>query len=346
MSRIFAKSPYIIEVNEASQVGAKVEIYLKKAQSGTVVYPTLPSYTLSKLISSSNAIACYFDIAPYIENFISNSSYTVNTATEPNFFNEGQFCFARIKRYKLIGTTYTLVDTVTYTCFNGYVYNTEGINIDLGAYLLPEGTYYYDSALSPGDLVVDNTSGWKYKYTDLVTGTNRTYTSVDSRVLQPFKVFSSYLSNGNKLEILNASNTVLKTYYFKPKELNKYTTVTIDFINKYGGWQREFLIGASNDSLNVTNLEYKSYRTAETTFNAQEDLTKILNVNGTETIKTNTGWVEESFKETIKQILLSDRILINNRPVKITTKQVELQKNINNKLINYPLEFQYTNSII
>jgi MinD-like ATPase involved in chromosome partitioning or flagellar assembly len=130
------------------------------------------------------------------------------------------------------------------------------------------------------------------------------------------------------------------------KELNKYTTVIIDFINKYGGWQREFLIGASNDSLNVTNLEYKSYRLAETTFNGQEDLTKILNVNGTETIKTNTGWVEEGFKETIKQILLSDRILINNRPAKITTKQVELQKNINNKLINYPLEFQYTNSVI
>jgi hypothetical protein len=70
MSRIFAKSPYIIEINEASQIGAKVEIYLKKPQNGVVVYPTLPSYTLSKLIASSNAPTCYFDISEYIQNFL------------------------------------------------------------------------------------------------------------------------------------------------------------------------------------------------------------------------------------------------------------------------------------
>jgi hypothetical protein len=346
MSRIFAKSPYIIEINEASQIGAKVEIYLKKPQNGVVVYPTLPSYTLSKLIASSNAPTCYFDISEYIQNFLNTLSYTVNTTTEPNFMSEQSFCFARIKRYKLIGSTYTLIDTVNYTCFNGYVYNTEGINIDLGAYLLPEGTYYYNKDLNPGDLSVDNVSGYKYKYTDLVTGTNRTYTSVDSRVLQPFRVFSSYLANGNKLEILNASNTVLKTYYFKPIEANKYGSVTIDFVNKYGAFQREFFLGASVDSMNVSNSEYKSYRANETTFNSQENLVQTFNINGTESIKVNSGWVDESFKETIKQLLLSDRILVNNRPAKLNTKQIDLQKNINNKMINYPLEFNFTNDII
>ena len=343
MSRIFTKSPYIISINEASQVGAKVEIYLKQFGGS---FGASPDYTLSKLISSSTSPTCYFDIAPYINNFISHKSYSITVSTEPRSFDIAQYCYASIKRYKLIGSTYTLVDTTEYTCFDGYVYNTEGINIDLGAYSLPEGTYYYDSSLSAGDLVVDNTSGWKYKYTNLLNGANRTYTSSSNIILQPFRVFLSYIQVGNKLEILDASNAVLKTYYFKPIELKKYSTVTIDFISKYGVWQREFLIGASNDSLNITNIEHKSYRESETTFNSQEDLTNILNVNGTETIKTNTGWVEESFKETIKQILLSDRILINNRPAKITTKQVELQKNINNKLINYPLEFQYTNFVI
>ena len=342
MSRIFAKSPYIIEINEASQVGAKVEIYLK---NGSGSYPTDPSYTLSKLISSSNSTNCYFDIAPYINNFITHKSYTVNVSTVPNYLDTDQYCYARIKRYKLIGTTYTLINTVDYTCYDGYVYNTQGINTDLGGALLTPGTYYYDPSLSAGDLIVETTTDWTFTYTNLITAASHTDT-VPEGTLQAYRVKSSYLSAGNKLEIRNISGVLQYTYYFKPKELNKYTTVTIDFINKFGAWQREFLIGASNDSLNVTNLEYKSYRAAETTFNAQEDLTKILNVNGTETIKTNTGWVEEGFKETIKQILLSDRILINNRPVKITTKQVELQKNINNKLINYPLEFQYTNSII
>lgn len=342
MSRIFAKSPYIISINEASQVGAKVEVYLK---NGSGSYPSSPSYTLSKLISSSNAPTCYFDVSPYIQKFITHKSYTVNVSTVPNFLDTEQYCYARIKRYKLIGSTYTLIDSTDYTCFDGYVYNTEGINTDLGRALLTPGTYYYDSNLSAGDLVVDTSVDWQFKYTNLSTGATHTDT-LDTVITQAYRVYPSYLSVGNKLEILNITGVLQYTYYFKPKELNKYSTVTIDFINKFGVWQREFLIGASNDSLNVTNLEYKSYRLAEATFNSQEDLTKILNVNGTETIKCNTGWVEEGFKETIKQILLSDRILINNRPAKITTKQIELQKNINNKLINYPLEFQYTNFVI
>ena len=345
MSRIFAKSPFLVSINEASQTAAKVEIYLTTYSSG-ITFGANPDYTLSKSIASSNNTTCHFNVAPYIENYISNASYGINISTEPKYLDTNRYCYARIKRYKIISGTSTLIDSTDYTCFNGYVYNTEGINVDLGAYLLDEGTYYYDNSLNAGDFVVENTSGWKYKYTDLVTGINRTYTTSSTRVFQPFRVYSSYIANGNKLEILNASNTVLKTYYFKPKELNKYTTVTIDFVNKYGAFQREFLIGASTDSLNVTNLEYKSYRAEQRTFSSQEDLTKILNSNGIETIKCNTGWVEESFKETIKQILLSDRILINNRPAKITTKQVDLQKNINNKMINYPLEFQYTNFVI
>lgn len=344
MSRIFAKSPYIISIREASQTAAKVEIYLCRYVFG-ITFPTTPNYTLSKLISNSIDTTCYFNVSPYIDNYISNYLYSVNTTTEPKDKTNTSFCYARVKRYKIVGTVETLIDSTDYTCFNGYIYNTSGV-LDLGAYSLPEGTYYYDNTLSAGDLVVDNTSGWKYKYTDLVTGTNRTYTSTATKVLQPFRVYSSYIANGNKLEILNASNAVLRTYYFVPKETNKYTTVTIDFVNKYGAFQREFFIGASNNSISVTNLEYKSYRLTETSFNIQENLTKTLNANGTETIKCNTGWVEESFNETIQQILLSDRILIDNRPVKINTKQVELQKNINNKMINYSLEFEYTNFVI
>ena len=81
-------------------------------------------------------------------------------------------------------------------------------------------------------------------------------------------------------------------------------------------------------------------------YNAQENLVTTFNTNGNESIKCNTGWVADDFKDNIKQILLSDRILINNRPATITTKQVDLQKNINNKLINYALDFNFSNPLI
>jgi hypothetical protein len=96
----------------------------------------------------------------------------------------------------------------------------------------------------------------------------------------------------------------------------------------------------------MENQTYKNYRSNPVVFNSQESLSTTFNTNATESIKTNTGWVDESYKDTITQLLLSDNILLNNRPATITTKQIDLQKNINNKLINYSLDFQFSNSII
>jgi len=343
MSQIFAKSPYIISINEASQIGAKVEIYLK--QSGGS-FGASPDYTLSKLISSSNSPTCYFDVSEYISNYISHSSYTANVSTVPNYMPVSQYCEARIKRYKLIGSTYTLIDTVDYLCFNGYTFSVDGINQGSRILSLSEGTYYYDPEKNAGDFVLYcDVVDYEVKYTNLSSGATHTDT-LSSGVNQLYKVYSSYLSAGNKVEIYDETSTLLYTLYFRPKQQCKYSTITIDFLNSFGAFQREFFMGASNDSLNVTSSEYKSYRANEVTFNSQENLTQTFNINGTESIKVNSGWVDESFKETIKQLLLSDRILVNNRPAKLTTKQIELQKNINNKMINYPLEFTYTNDVI
>jgi hypothetical protein len=42
---------------------------------------------------------------------------------------------------------------------------------------------------------------------------------------------------------------------------------------------------------------------------------------------------------------MSDRILLNERPVILKTQNIELQKQINTKMINYSLEFEYSSDI-
>ncbi len=59
------------------------------------------------------------------------------------------------------------------------------------------------------------------------------------------------------------------------------------------------------------------------------------------TIKVNTDWVKEDYKELLKQLMASERILINSLPVKLNTKSTELFKSINTKTINYQLEFEF-----
>ena len=356
MSNILSKSPYIVEVSGASVVGGKVEIFLYK-QGGSV--PALPQYTLSKLSPASNVTKVFFDVAPYINEFITNKVCSINSSTLEVSTDIDSYCRILIKRYTLIGSTYTLIDSLGYYGFKGYGLNA--VNSDYGNYLLDQKTYHYhyDSTktydtLKAGDLTVFNTSTnsdpvLSFRYTNLrtaatttntVLGTVRTWKNI-------YRVLPAYWADGNKLEMIdNDTTNVLATYYFKPIEECRYAPVTLDFINKYGAWQREFLFKNSNDSVNVESQSYKNYRTTPNVYSEQESLATSFNTNGNESIKTNTGWVTEDFKDNIKQILLSDRILINNRPATITTKQVDLQKNINNKLINYALDFNFSNPLI
>ena len=60
----------------------------------------------------------------------------------------------------------------------------------------------------------------------------------------------------------------------------------------------------------------------------------------------NTGWVPEAYKETIQELMLSEKILIDDEPVIMETKTIKKQQNINDKNINYNLTFRYANPIL
>jgi hypothetical protein len=153
-------------------------------------------------------------------------------------------------------------------------------------------------------------------------------------------------NNGNKLEILNSVSAVQATWYFYPLEECKYVPVIIDFVNKYGAYQREFFFKASNDTMSVENTEYNLLQSDSYNYNVIEGQRRMFNTNGKKSIKVNTGWVNENFSDTIKQIMLSEKILIDSKPAKINTKSTELFKSINTKQINYSLDFEFAYDVI
>jgi len=82
-------------------------------------------------------------------------------------------------------------------------------------------------------------------------------------------------------------------------------------------------------------------------YNQAKGQRQTFNTNGKSSIKVNTGWVDETWGEVLKQIMLSERILIDTyKPAKINTKSTELFKHINTKQINYSLEFEFTYDVL
>jgi hypothetical protein len=345
---IFARSPYIVQISETGQDGSKLEIFI---WNGTGSAPTSPTYTLSKLIPASNNVKTYYNISPYIREYLS-----FDTRQEPyNIFsasNNNQWCNVIFKRYKLDNGIYTLLNTTTTKAFDGFGYYEEGYNPSLTNDILhDEGTFYYayDTSINPstnnayrgGFIMVESFTSYKVKYTNLATGASVTQNLVNNRMNDVMRVYPTYYAGGNKLEILNGSDAVLWTGYFKPYINCRYTPVLCDFVNKYGCWQRTWFYAASNDTFSVENTEYNLMQSTFPNYNTLEGQRKVFNTTGKKSIKVNTDWVTEDYNDLLKQLMASERILINSLPAKINTKSTELFKNINQKMINYQLEFDF-----
>jgi hypothetical protein len=337
---IFARSPYILTINEAAQTASMIQIFLWNGN--TTPMPASPAYTLSKQIPSSSSPATYYDLSPYIREFINhNTLQTITTSNAPT--PSAQWCWIGIKTFKkTTGGFVQFGTTLTYRAYEGYGNYTDGANPNLSRVHLEQKTYnyYLDGTGNYGHLTIENISGDFIKYTNLVTGANTTSSLGTLNVQDYPRVYSTYLSAGNKVEIINGGSTVW-TATFQPKAECKYTPIRCDFVNKYGAWQTEWFFKASNKSINVENTEYNLMPATYPSYDIQEGQRKVFNTNAKEQVKVNTDWVNESYSEVIRQLMLSERILLDKSPVKINTKSTELFKSINTHMINYQLDFEY-----
>ena len=348
---IFARSPHIISVAEILNTGSKIELFL---WNGTGSAPASPQYTLSKLITASSNIKTEYNISPYIREYI-----TFNIRQQPyNAWSASQttqYVNVKVKRYKLVSGTYTLLDTTDYKGYDGFGYYEQGYNPSLNYDILhDEGTfnYLYDG-LSPsvfdnrraGFIMVKTGTSYKARYRNLITGAEFTQALTNDALIDVLRVYQSYYSSGNVLEILDTGDAVIWSATFIPNQNCKYDAVLCDFVNKYGCWQRTYFYAASNDTLTVDSQEYNLMQT-NTDYNTIQGQRQVFNNNGKKSIKVNTDWVTEDYKELLRQIMLSEKIIINDYPAKLNSKSTELFKNINTKMINYSLEFEFAFDVI
>ena len=339
MANIFARSPYIVTINEAGQVETKIEL---RIWNGTGSAPTAPQYILSKLIPSSNAPATYYDLSPYIREFIAHNTLQAQPTTVANTTNT-QWCNVEIKKYKRVTTSFTQVgSTETHKAFEGFGYFEDLYNPSLSEVLLTPSTYYYASGSDAGWVTVSCGTGYSVKWTNPAgSSQSLSLAAYNNKVVDVRRVNSNYTLVGNKLEVLDASSNVIWTGYFYPKTECKYTPVRLDFVNKFGAWQREWFFKASYDNLNVENREYNTLPSTYPNYTLTQGQRNVFNSNGKRTIRVNTDWVDETYSEVIQQMMLSEKMLIDGKAAKINTKSTELFKSINTHMINYQLEFEY-----
>lgn len=328
---IYVRSPRIIELTGTANQDTSVELFIWNDPASI---PSTATKTLNKPIPSNFTTSVQYDISPYCREYIEHTSYTEITSLTAAPVTE--YCYCTVKTY----IDAVLQDTFTYICFDGYGYYEDGYNPTLITSFLTEGTYYVEKGVNSGGIYYHNdlTVPWGARYTGLQSGGVTTVTLTHEIGYFPY-IHSNYAGEGNLIEVFK-DNVLHATYYFIEQEECKYDTYKCDFVNRFGNWQRIVFFKASVDDFEVTNTEFNAM-SEDVDYTTTEARKQVFNVNGKQKITVNTGFVGENYKNAIKELMLSETILLNDKPVVLNTKQTKLQKNINDRNINYQMQFEY-----
>jgi hypothetical protein len=357
MKLINVRSPYFITVNEVAQLGSKIELYIWK--NGDSV-PATPNYTLSKKIASPTQLENNYNVSNFAKEFINNISTTL--VATPTSESNTNWVNLRVKRYSL-NTSYTLLDTIDYVCVNGYNEYVDGynkLNTNLKIVSLTDQTkaitYERETGIPYINIFVDSTLGDKLElnYTD-ARGRNLTniivIATTDSDTKNMFKIPISTTNikydEYNNLEIKYTSGATIYSFDYRVTAIceNKYTPILCSFINKNGGWEFLTFFKAQTNNVQVKGNDYKLNQSS-VNYNPLIGQNKSLNINGQQSIKLNTGWVDENYSSTIKELLLSETILLDNKPVQVKTQTSDLKTSLKDMIINYEIEFIYSYNLL
>ncbi len=205
----------------------------------------------------------------------------------------------------------------------------------------------------------DDNTNQKIQY--IASDSNSTADSYKERVLEAggvfednslLEAFEDVVDIGAVDEVwvnyTNATETRTKILKVKTFDCSKYEPIRVTFVNKYGALQDLYFTRRSNESLNIKKEDYKAsvMDFANFSYDTSEHQMRTLNLVGNDSITLNTDYIDESCNEHIKQLMLSEQVWMTRLtdeekivPLKLKTQSLQLKKRVNDKLVQYSMEF-------
>lgn len=142
-------------------------------------------------------------------------------------------------------------------------------------------------------------------------------------------------------------STLLKTITVTNICEPKFTPYKVTFVNKYGAYQDLYFFKKTTESFDVTSESFKTntINTSTVTYPTNATHRQLYNVNAKTKISLNTGFVKEDMNSTIEELMISENAWIRwegkTLPILPLTKSMQLKTSLNDKLINYTIDFEF-----
>lgn len=235
--------------------------------------------------------------------------------------------------------------TYNYLALDGYGYFEEGINPELDKVVLQSNEDIYVEEGTSATVAVWAEGQPTITLYSSSGSTIGTLTVQDNGNSNQKVQYVTFPSNCTKA-IVDAADeeTTLNINYVCE---NVYTPYLVTFLNRYGVLQGLTFFKKSVENMAVQDETFKGniLNVASKNYSINEGQRTRYNVNAQDSITLNTGYVDEDFNEAIEQLLLAQKVWIKygseTLPVLPTTKTMQYKTEVNDKLINYTINFDF-----
>ena len=157
-------------------------------------------------------------------------------------------------------------------------------------------------------------------------------------------------SNVDEVDVIYNSGASTQTKTIELIDECKFPVSKIQFINKLGALQNLYFFKKSVETLDVKKDNFQRNILDATLpyavgFKFTEHQIKDYNIIGNESLVLNSGFVSESMNDSFKELLLSQYVWVVRSgatlPVNVTSSNLTYKTGLNDRLINYTLNFKY-----
>ena len=352
---VLSRSPYHFKVSPGilfDEITAEVFIYRGHKVDDR---PLVSTYNLSKAVVQVGQSTINFDVHKLINDHVKNNytsvglsgAFTTSLLDSVWVYIDAKINLAGVEQYQ---TNQVLL------AIDGFKYHTEIEKfLTIG---------FYPGVLSSiTNHIIYNDSDYPlYFITE-----NLTTITVNGTVI-PF-TFSQDYSN-QKIGYINIKNYIgsstsftavfdyvfddvfndTYTHNFTIKDECKFPLMNCIFKNKFGVWQTIPFNKLSKKMQDFTNESYNGLISNYGTYAINQHTKQTFNVNGKEKVTVNTDFIPEEYNLLFTELMLSEFIYLEENgevlPVNLVKNSFEKKTKLNNKLIQYSMDFEYSFNLL
>ena len=131
----------------------------------------------------------------------------------------------------------------------------------------------------------------------------------------------------------------------------KYTPYKVTFINKFGALQDMYFFKKAVVQMNTKRETYQGTTISNGSYSISDHTKRDFNITGVEKVTLSSGFVSEEYNEVFKQMMLSERVWVTDEdynvlPINLKTSNINYKTSLNDKLIEYSIEFEKSYNVI